>query len=593
MDRNTIFAYILILVVLFAIPFYFNWISPPPQQQPDTVRVTQQDTLTRDTTKAPEDEPSVQEEAEKPAEIFTEEDTSAQTEGEEAPPQLGEEYVIETEKFWVSLTNRGGGTINSLRLKGYSGRGNNPYVQLIPERSKQLLNFSATGFEGESFDFRDRNFSLETSSGVTPEPSDTVRIYDKSMTLVFSHTTEEGATLVRSLTFYPSQYHIGLNLRLEHFRDLIANREYQLSWNSAIAITEENVSDDLNYSKAYGLLGDEMVDIDGGKADKGDPEVESMEGNTKWVAVRNKYFTSIIAPVSRQGTGMTLRGTKEFGGNPEVKKYDVSLTLPYEEQRVQSDSFLVYIGPLDYGILNDYERGFQRMMNFGWSPIRPISKLVLWAFTTIHQVIPNYGLVLILFGVVVKILVFPLTKKSYVSMKEMQNLQPRVQELREKYKDDSEKMNQEMMKIYKEHGVNPIGGCLPMLLQMPLLYALFIVFRSTIELRGAEFIGWITDLSQPDTVLTLPFSIPLYGANVNILPLIMAVTMIGQQRMTSTGTTGSQQKMMMWFMPVFFLLIFNNFPSGLNLYYALFNIMTIIQQKWFIDLPEAPADNKS
>jgi YidC/Oxa1 family membrane protein insertase len=209
---------------------------------------------------------------------------------------------------------------------------------------------------------------------------------------------------------------------------------------------------------------------------------------------------------------------------------------------------------------------------------------VLWAFTSIHQYIPNYGLVLILFGVVVKILVFPLTKKSYVSMKSMQNLQPKVQELRDKYKDDQQKMNQEMMKIYKEHGVNPMGGCLPMLLQMPLLYALFIVFRSTIELRGAEFIGWITDLSQPDTVFTLPFSLPLYGANVNILPIVMGVTMIIQQRMTSS-VSSQQQKMMMWFMPVIFLLIFNNFPSGLNLYYALFNLMTIIQQKWFIDIP--------
>lgn len=129
-----------------------------------------------------------------------------------------------------------------------------------------------------------------------------------------------------------------------------------------------------------------------------------------------------------------------------------------------------------------------------------------------------------------------------------------------------------------------------MLLQMPLLYALFIVFRSTIELRGAEFILWIKDLSQPDTVLTLPFSLPLYGAQVSVLPLIMAGTMILQQGISATGTSNQQQKMMMWFMPILFLLIFNNFPSGLNLYYALFNIMTIIQQKWFIDIPSGTAE---
>ena len=179
----------------------------------------------------------------------------------------------------------------------------------------------------------------------------------------------------------------------------------------------------------------------------------------------------------------------------------------------------------------------------------------------------------------VKILVYPLTKKSHTSAKEMQAVQPLVTELKEKYKNNPQKLNQATMALYKEHGVNPLGGCVPLLLQMPLLISLFQVFRSTIELRGAYFFGWITDLSSPDTIFYLPFTIPLYGDQVSVLPIIMGASMFIQQKMMPTQASG-QQKYMSYFMTGFFVLLFNNFPSGLNLYYTLFNVLTILQQKY-------------
>jgi YidC/Oxa1 family membrane protein insertase len=197
--------------------------------------------------------------------------------------------------------------------------------------------------------------------------------------------------------------------------------------------------------------------------------------------------------------------------------------------------------------------------------------------------------VIILFSILVKVVVYPLTKKSYKSMKEMSNVQPLLTELREKYKTDPQRLNKETMKLYKEHGINPLGGCLPMLLQLPLLGALFIVFRSTIQLRGASFIpGWIDDLSSADTIFTLPFSLPLYGDQFNILPILMAVTMIFQSKMTMQDP---KQKAMVYIMPIFMLLIFNQFPSGLNLYYTMFNVLTIIQQK-FTDGTDKAKKNK-
>ena len=193
-----------------------------------------------------------------------------------------------------------------------------------------------------------------------------------------------------------------------------------------------------------------------------------------------------------------------------------------------------------------------------------------------HSFIPNYGIVLIVFSILVKLAVYPLTKKSYVSMQKMQTLQPKMNELKEKYAKDPKRLNKETMKMYKEHGANPISGCLPTLLQMPLLFAIFIIFRNTIELRGAGFFWWINDLSAPDTIFQLSFSLPFYGNLVNILPVVMGATMFFQQKMTMKDP---KQKAMVYFMPIFMTLLFNSFPSGLNLYYTLFNVLTILQQK--------------
>jgi YidC/Oxa1 family membrane protein insertase len=209
-----------------------------------------------------------------------------------------------------------------------------------------------------------------------------------------------------------------------------------------------------------------------------------------------------------------------------------------------------------------------------------------------HLFIPNYGWVLIIFSVLLKIVLTPLTNSSTRSMKEMQNIQPQLNALQEKYASDPQRLNNERLKLMREHGVNPMGGCLPLLLQMPILWALFIVFRTTIELRQAPFIFWITDLSAPDTIFTLPFSIPIYGSQVNVLPFIMAISQLVQQKI-SGASGGKQQKVMMYFMTIFFFFLFNQFPSGLNLYYTLYNILSIIQQKYFPPKPKPKKPRKT
>ena len=183
-------------------------------------------------------------------------------------------------------------------------------------------------------------------------------------------------------------------------------------------------------------------------------------------------------------------------------------------------------------------------------------------------------------------MVYPLTKKSHQSSAKMQTVAPLQKKLQEKYKNDPQKLQGEMGKLWKEHGVNPLSGCLPMFLQWPILMSFFIVFRSTVEFRGKPFIFWITDLSQPDYIFSLPFSIPMYGSSVAVLPIIMGVSMFLTMGLTMQSTNTSQ-KPMMYFMNAFFILLFNSFPSGLNLYYTMYNILNFIQQKQLKQLPQA------
>jgi YidC/Oxa1 family membrane protein insertase len=231
-------------------------------------------------------------------------------------------------------------------------------------------------------------------------------------------------------------------------------------------------------------------------------------------------------------------------------------------------------------MVKSYNVELDRIMSLGsvWV-IRPISQFVIMpVFEFLRLFISNYGIILLIFALLIKIVLYPLTKSSMTSMRKMQKLQPLMEEIKAKHKDDPQKMNQQVMRLYKEYGVNPAGGCLPLLLQLPILYALWAVFSATIELRQAPFFWWIKDLSSPDIITTLPFKIPIFNIDqLSGLALLMGITMFVQQKMS---VKDPRQKMMVWMMPVMMTLLFNGFPAGLNLYYFMFNVLSIGQQAW-------------
>jgi YidC/Oxa1 family membrane protein insertase len=338
-------------------------------------------------------------------------------------------------------------------------------------------------------------------------------------------------------------------------------------WNTGMYPTENRIQDDVYYYQAYALQGGEIMKTKG--------ERKSQTGNTEWVAVRTKYFTVAIVPISTPGSAAQIEGTEsviEYAGQTEDgwKTYQARLSMPYDGTSDFASDFQVYLGPMDYARLKGMNVQLEKMMNFGWILIRPISIGFFYTFQFLYRLLGNYGWAIILFSILIKAVLYPLTRKSFQSMKEMQALQPKIAELKEKYKKDPQRLNQETMKLYKQHGVNPMGGCLPLLLQMPVLFALFNLFRTTIMLRQASFLGGlIADLSAPDAIL------PIGQNGVNLLPILMGITMIFQQRLSSQSP---QQKGMAYFMPVFLTFIFYRLSAGLNLYYFMFNILTIAQE---------------
>ena len=308
----------------------------------------------------------------------------------------------------------------------------------------------------------------------------------------------------------------------------------------------------------------------GTKPKKGKLSEENQKGSTLWSAIKTKYFISAIVP---EQAGIAARVESELIEKRPIYSTEITQTTS------STNIFTVYLGPLDYNNLKEFGVGLESNVDLGWALFRPIGQLISWLLSKMYAIIPNYGLVVIVFAFLIKLLLNPLTVKTFESTRKMQSLAPEINKIKEKYKNDPQKMSRAQMELYKSSGANPMGGCLPMLIQIPILVSVFSIFRSKIEFRGAPFFGWISDLSVPDTLVELG------GFPINILPVLMGSTMFIQQKMMAAPNADANQKTMMYVMNVFFLFLFYSFPSGLNLYYFVFNLLSIIQQKYLIPNP--------
>jgi YidC/Oxa1 family membrane protein insertase len=553
-ERNTVIALALIILIWLLWPKWVQYTSP--ETEPVVPTPAQVDSSGAKTHRTTRDSAA----ARTPAAIAQAPVATDSAHRAAAPVALTDtipvqELTITTPKYVAVLSNEGA-TLRQWRLKTYHMPDGSP-VQLLPEGGKGLG--LLVGAEGKETDLRNRVFTPDSLSK-------SVTLGDKdSAAIGFTCTLENGRRVFKRYVFHGNSYHVDFSAGLA---DSLAAERLTVSWDGAVPSTEGDfVSEASNmYVEAYvgGSL-EKLQTLD-------NTEVSTFTGQTDWVGVRNKYFLAAFAPSTAERWDIKLsgRGTKE-----QSLHYGYRIA-PFDASKSRL-SGSVYMGPLDVDVLSIEGHNLEQAADLGWSILRPISKLILWFFLNAYTYIPNYGWIIVIFSVLVKILLHPLTKKSYESTSKMQKVKPLMDEIREKYKSDQQRMNQEMIKLYKEHGFNPLGGCLPMILQMPIIFAIYAVIGNNIEFRQAHFIWWITDLSIPDTVYKLPFHIPLYGSHVTILPVLMAISMFFQQKLTITDP---KQQMLVYMMPVIMLFVFNNLASGLVLYWFLFNVFSSAHQYW-------------
>lgn len=486
-----------------------------------------------------------------------------------------EKITIETPLYSADFSNFGGGSFETYELKQFSGSWkDDSYVDTI--RVSLLTNNSnvcapCIGPEDAPLKI---NFNCSSNLGWKNNQA-VVLDADEDLSIVCVHVDTEGNRYTKTTIFSADSYSINHDIITSN-----PNEKMVFYWDAGLLNTEKNIFDENTYSGISISNNKEIETVSFSPGNINDKlENSNFNGNIDWVAIRNKYF--VLAMIPDPSVGITT-GSLLGGSASQLNKNNF---YPVYTASISGSSLMnvkTYLGPLDIDQINLLDTTLDRIMNFGWYIVQPFSRGILWLLKFLHSFGLNYGIILILFAFLVRVVTGPLTKKSFQSTQKMQAVQPKLKKIQEKYKSDPQKLNAEMVKLYRDNGVNPLGGCLPMVLQMPLLFSLFLVFRSTIEFRGAYFFGWIRDLSLPDTIFSLPFHIPVYGDQVAFLPILLGISMFLTQKMSMSGMQGTapgQQKYMMYFMSGFFFLIFNSFPSGLNLYYLIYNILNYLQQK--------------
>ncbi len=481
--------------------------------------------------------------------------------------------VVDTGPMTVRLTNRGG-EISSVELAGYEKFGGGP-VQLVPEGASGGV---ALGVEkdGRWIGLSEVRFAT-TVNGREAIAGERVILGEgtEEVEIAFVRESEDGGLIEKRFRFMRGSYETWLSVAIGREGELRETGSYAVSWSCGLALNEKDEKWEKRQLASMGRVGEEIYTESARSFGK--TGLKEREGVVVWAGVRSKYFLSAML------TGTQRTGKLGMIGDKELSQVGWSVTYPFSgDPRMVRDEYRLYLGPLDIKALKEYGVGLEKTIDLG--RLRFFSKFILGLMIWMQGFIPNYGAVIIILSILTKVLFYRLTHKSFKSMKDMQRLQPKMKEMQEKYKDDRTKMNKATMKLYKEAGVNPLGGCLPLLFQMPVFIALFSVLRNTIELRGAPFVLWINDLSSPDVLFDFGVKLPFLGSEFHMLPLLMGVAMFVQSKTggspTGEAATGSasQQKMMQTMMPIVFTFMFYSMPSGLVLYWLVNNIFSIIQQ---------------
>ncbi len=469
------------------------------------------------------------------------------------------DITVET-GLYVAVFSGSGPQIKSFQLKEYRSKleKDSPLKELVQVNNKDGYGLSL-GFLGENIpniewgSYKVNRQNIAVKAGAQPE------------SLIYEWESPQGIRIRTEFLFYADKYEIGLSVKVANKSDYVIDDT--LLFNIAHVPQEMRRS----YGSFEGmalLLGNKLEEVKEGKI-----QGKQFLGQISWIAYEEPYFMTAI--ISENDKKATAKGAVLPDGEIRISYIPSPFNLGKNESTIRN--FTLYLGPRDLYILKTLNKNLEKAVNFGWFDI--IAKPLLVALRFFNKYLSNYGLSIILLTILIKILFWPLTRKSYQSMKEMRKLQPMMAKLREKYKNNKQEMNKQLMGLYKTYKINPMGGCLPMLVQMPVFFAFYRILPNSIELRHAPFVLWVNDLSAPERLFSFPFTIPLmappYG--IPVLTLLMGASMFLQQKMTPMTGDPAQAKMMM-LLPIVFTFLFINFPAGLVLYWLVNNILSIAQQ---------------
>ena len=467
--------------------------------------------------------------------------------------------TIESDLYIAKLSSKGGDLI-SWELKNYNKWDGVP-SQLINDKEGELyLDFISS--DGKDIDSRNLYFTFDSDKS-------NIKISgDRTFTITATLEVEPGKTIVKKYKFAGNKYAFETGVELNNMEDYIP-RSFLYKWSKGLTYQEKNSVDESGEAHALVQMNGEVVELNA----TDDEKKVTHEGKIDFIATKTKYFGVAIMPKDFDGEILMTTKSKAYPKTEGmVETYDLSIKVPYRGG-TKSQEYQVYLGPLKLDLVENY--GLNRMLNLGWWGIRHIGEYVMMPiFNTVHSFIPSWGLTIILFSIFIKLALYPLSITQMKNANKMKILAPEVAKIREKYKDEQQVQQKEMMALYSQYGVNPASGCLPMLLQMPILYSLWTLFRTNIDLRQSDFIFWINDLSVPDTLVHFGTSI-MGISSISGLALAMGISMFIQQKMTISDP---KQKAMVYAMPFMFIFLFSSFPAGLNLYYFMFNVLGIGQQ---------------
>ena len=545
MDRNSAIGLTLIAVLLLG---YFYWFSPTPETiAPKPTAIESPTGVRPDSIKAT---------------VTPSDSALAETYGELSSTVKGNESTtqIETEDLKITLTNKGG-IIKELELKKYKTYSQHPLKLITPTSNEFNLR---TNYKGHDIDLYTLFYQVDQrKNGDTTE-------------VTYSITLGSGAKISHLYKIPSKGYEIGYRLNSSGFDHLLSGDNLTFHWTNVLKPIEKDLIDTRDQTTITYYSGvDGFDELDQRSKDL---ETEVFATPVKWVTIKEKFFlSSIIA--KNNFSGGEVETSINVSDSAVVKRANVKLFIPKKLLAEGKADFKFYFGPNDYKQIGKVTEQFAKNVYLGWPPVYWINKFVIFpVFHFLTQLISNFGLIIIILVILLKLVLFPLSYKSYLSMAKMKVLKPELDEIKARVGEDMTKVQQEQMKLYAQVGVNPISGCIPVLLQMPILFAMFYLFPASIELRQQPFL-WAEDLSTYDSIINLPFVIPFLGSHISLFTLLMTIsTLIYTWQNNQISSVQGPMKSMSYIMPVIFLFVLNRFSAGLTFYYFVSNLVTFAQQ---------------